>query len=198
MAATTYVRRQRIAPRAAPPPMQGLARRIRESLFDGWRASLLTLAAVALLALLLPPLLRFLIFDAVWSAPDGAPCRAPGAGACWAFIAHKLPYFTYGSYPLAERWRVDLTMALGGALIIWLLWLDAARRRVAAILFFGVYPLASFALLSGAPSLGLPRVRFRPLGRRHGQPPRRHRRHRRVAAARHSAGARAPLGRCRR
>jgi general L-amino acid transport system permease protein len=158
MAAAIYVRRTRAAPRAAPPPTQSLARRLRESLFDGWRASLLTIAALALLALLLPPLLRFLIFDAVWSAPNGELCRAPGAGACWAFIARKLPYFTYGSYPVPERWRVDLVMALGAVLIVWLLWLDAARRRIAAVLFFGVYPVVSFALLYGAPTISLPRV----------------------------------------
>ncbi len=158
MAAAIYVRRTGAAPREAPPPTQSLARRIRASLFDGWRASLLTIAALALLALLLPPLLRFLIFDAVWSAPNGELCRAPGAGACWAFIARKLPYFTYGSYPVPERWRVDVVMALGAVLIVWLLWLDAARRRVAAVLFFGVYPLVSFALLYGAPAIGLPRV----------------------------------------
>ncbi|MGA2639109.1 amino acid ABC transporter permease [Methylocella sp.] len=158
MAAAIYVRRTGAAPRAAPPPTQSLARRLRASLFDGWRASLLSIAALALLALLLPPLLRFLIFDAVWSAPNGELCRAPGAGACWAFIARKLPYFTYGSYPVPERWRVDVVMALGAVLIVWLLWLDAARRRIAAVLFFGVYPVISFALLYGAPSIGLPRV----------------------------------------
>ena len=158
MAAAIYVRRTGAAPREAPPPTQSLARRIWASLFDGWRASLLTIAVLALLALLLPPLLRFLIFDAVWSAPNGELCRAPGAGACWAFIARKLPYFTYGSYPVPERWRVDVVMALGAVLIVWLLWLDAARRRIAAVLFFGVYPVVSFALLYGAPAIGLPRV----------------------------------------
>lgn len=153
-----YVRRERATPRPAPPMAQSLSRRIKDSLFDGWRASLLTIGAVALIALILPPLLRFLIFDAVWWAPDGELCRAPGAGACWAFIARKLPYFTYGSYPIPERWRVDLVMAVGAALIIWLLWLDAARRQIAAFLFFAVYPALSFVLLYGAPWLGLPRV----------------------------------------
>jgi general L-amino acid transport system permease protein len=153
-----YVRRARALPRPPPPAPKNLARQIRENLFDGWRASLLTISAIALLALLLPPLSRFLIFDAVWAAPNGELCRASGAGACWAFIARKLPYFTYGSYPVAERWRVDLVLALGAALIVWLLWLDARRRGVAAILFFGVYPILAFALLHGAPALGLPRV----------------------------------------
>jgi len=158
MDAAIFVRREPVAPRAAPQPTQSLARRLRGSLFDGWRASLLTVAALTLLALFLPPLLRFLIFDAVWVAPDGEACRAPGAGACWAFIARKLPYFTYGSYPIPERWRVDVVIALGAVLIVWLLRLGAARRGMAAILFFGVYPIVSFALLSGAPALGLPRV----------------------------------------
>ncbi len=158
MNAAIFVRREPVAPRAAPQPTQSLARRLRGSLFDGWRASLLTVAALTLLALFLPPLLRFLIFDAVWAAPDGEACRAPGAGACWAFIARKLPYFTYGAYPIPERWRVDVVIALGAVLIVWLLRLGAARRGIAAILFFGVYPIVSFALLSGAPALGLPRV----------------------------------------
>ncbi len=153
-----YVRRDTALARPAPLSTRGLFLQIRDNLFDGWRASFLTIAALALLALLLPPLLRFLVFDAVWSAPNGEACRAPGAGACWAFVARKLPYFTYGSYPLPQRWRVDLVMALGAALIVWLLWLDAARRHIAAILFFGVYPLLSFALLYGWPGLGLPRV----------------------------------------
>ena len=38
---------------------------------------------------------------------DGAACRAPGAGACWAYVAHKLAYFMYASYPRDQVWRVD-------------------------------------------------------------------------------------------
>ncbi len=153
-----YVRRKRAVARRPPEARPGLIAGLKTNLFDGWRASLLTIAALILTSLLLPPLLRFLIFNAVWFAPDGELCRAPAAGACWAFIARKLPYFTYGSYPLAERWRVDVTLVLSGALIVWLLWLDAPRRQTAAILFFGVYPILSFLLLHGAPWLGLPIV----------------------------------------
>lgn len=143
------------------PPVGAAPRLIaaaREHLFGSWLSGLATLFALALAAFALPPLLDFLIFDAVWSAPNGEACRAPGAGACWAYIWRKLPYFTYGSYPVAERWRVNLTLALGAALIAWLLWLDAPGRRAAAILFFLVYPIVSFFLLHGAPILGLPRI----------------------------------------
>jgi general L-amino acid transport system permease protein len=138
-------------PPAGPSPLASL----RENLFGSWGSGLLTVAGLALIALLLPPLLRFLIIDAVWIARDGAACHAPGAGACWAFIAAKLPYFVYGAYPLGERWRVDVTLALGGMLILWLLWLDAPWRRAAAMLFFVAFPLAAFILLYGAPILGL-------------------------------------------
>ncbi|MGH6819074.1 MAG: amino acid ABC transporter permease, partial [Methylovirgula sp.] len=81
----------------------------------------LTVACIAFVIWALPGLLRFFVFDAVWNASDGLPCRAPGAGACWAFVAHKLPYFTYGAYPLAQRWRVNLVVGLGATLVAWVL-----------------------------------------------------------------------------
>jgi general L-amino acid transport system permease protein len=118
----------------------------------------MTIAALALVFMFLPDLLRFFILDAVWTAPDGALCRAPGAGACWAFIARKLPYLTYGSYPLDQRWRVDVTMLSGAFLLVWLMWLSAPGRRIASFLFFFAYPIVAFLLLYGAPSLCLPRV----------------------------------------
>ncbi|HYP58766.1 MAG TPA: amino acid ABC transporter permease [Beijerinckia sp.] len=143
-----------------PPPVstRGFVATIRQNLFASAASSLMTIAAFALVAAVLPALLRFLIFDAVWSAPDGELCRATRAGACWAFIARKLPYFTYGSYPLDQRWRVDVMFGLSFVLIAWLLWLGAPARRLAAILFFLIYPILGFVLLHGAPSLGLPIV----------------------------------------
>lgn len=110
------------------------------------------------IVLLLPDLLRFFIVDAVWRAPDGAPCRAPGAGACWAFVAHKLPYFIYGAYPLDQRWRPDVVFALGTGLIFWQLWPLALGRRLAMRLFFLAYPIVALILLGGLPALGLSHV----------------------------------------
>jgi general L-amino acid transport system permease protein len=121
-------------------------------------SSLVALCGLALVFWFAPSVLRFLFIDAVWNAPDGALCRAPGAGACWAYIIHKLPYFTYGSYPPDQRWRVDLAMGLGAILVIWLLWLDAPRRRLAAWLFFIAYPIVCFGLLHGWRPIGLVHV----------------------------------------
>ncbi len=128
------------------------------NLFGDARASFITLAVAAFLALVLPPLWRFLITDAVWRAPDGALCRAPGAGACWAFIAAKAPFLLYGAYPPAFYWRVDLTFVIAAFLILWLLWPGARAKAQAAFGFFALLPVGGFILLHGAPIFGLPVV----------------------------------------
>lgn len=143
-----------------PPPADsvGLVAALRARLFTGPVAAVMTLIGAAFLVWAIPPLVRFLFIDAVWSAPDGAACRAPGAGACWAYIWRKAPYFIYGSYPEDQRWRVNIVVLAGAVLIGWLLARRAPARSVAAGLFFVVYPVLAFFLLRGAPSLGLPIV----------------------------------------
>jgi general L-amino acid transport system permease protein len=118
--------------------------------------------AVLLLGWAVPPVLRFLIFDAVWSGPDREVCVAspehPDPGACWAFVRVWLSYFVYGFYPAALRWRVDIFFAALAFGIAWLAWLSAPRRDVGAIYFFIVLPILSFVLLSGVPLIGLAAV----------------------------------------
>ncbi len=143
-----------------PPPLfsRGLAAWARENLFSSWTSGVLTLLLFALGLYLLPPLIEWATVKAVWSAPDGALCRQHQDGACWAFIAQKLGYLSYGSYPEAQRWRVVAVEVSGAALIAWLLWPGAPGKRLGAWGFFLGFPIAAFLLLSGAPSLGLPRV----------------------------------------
>jgi general L-amino acid transport system permease protein len=131
---------------------------LRANLFSGWVSGALTIATMALCLWLIPPLIGWATIHAVWSAPDGALCRAHQDGACWAFIAQKMDYFRYGSYPRDERWRVDATELVGAVLIAWLLWPGAPRRGLGAGLFFVVFPVLAFVLLRGAPTLGLPIV----------------------------------------
>jgi general L-amino acid transport system permease protein len=140
-----------------PPPEHraGLFARLRRNYFATPLSALMSLIGLVLVLWFLPGLVRFLLIDAVWNTPDGAACRAPGAGACWAYVVHKIPYFTYGSYPLDQRWRVDLAVGLGLGLVVWLLWLDAPKRRFAAFFFFVLYPFFAFILLHGLPTIGL-------------------------------------------
>ncbi len=155
---TDFLRAAPIPQRQPPKFSRPFLAVLRENLFADWTSAAITFAVAGFLALALPPLWRFLIEDAVWRAPDGVLCRAPGAGACWAFIAAKTPYFLYGSYPPEQRWRVDLAFGLAAALTVWLLWPDAKRKSLAAFGFFVVLPVAGFALVRGAPFLGLPKV----------------------------------------
>ena len=144
----------------APPPfaVHGPLAWARRNLFATPASIALTLAAAALVVWIAPALARYLVLDAVWSAPDGAACRAHPDGACWAYIGAKLPFFIYGGYPIDQRWRVDIALGLGAALIGWLLWPNAPRRDVGAWLFFIGYPVVGFYLLRGAAWLGLPLV----------------------------------------
>ena len=72
---------------AEPPPRAtaGLFGWLRANLFSSLSNTVLTVLAVAFLAFAIPPVIRWALFDAVWSAPNSRACR--GAGACWAFIA---------------------------------------------------------------------------------------------------------------
>jgi general L-amino acid transport system permease protein len=141
-----------------PPPEQAEGRMaaLSRSLLGSPKSLALTLGALALALWAVPDALRYFIFGAVWHG-DAATCRATD-GACWPFIAEKLPYFVYGSYPLDQRWRVNLVFAIGALLIVWLLTPRAPARRLGVWIAFLVYPVLAFVLLYGWPALGLPRV----------------------------------------
>ncbi len=147
------------APVLPPPPLvHGPLAWLRANLFSGPLSTLATLGFAALVAWLLPGLIRYLLVDAIWSAPDGAVCREPGAGACWAYVTQKFSYFMYASYPRESVWRIDLALAAGALLATWLLWPRAPRQGLAALLFFVAYPPLAFVLLHGWEGAGLATV----------------------------------------
>lgn len=143
-----------------PPPTltSGALAWARANLFSSFGSSLTTIGFLALIGYLLPQLVAWATTRAVWSAMDGSACRQDQDGACWAFVIAKWDYLRFGSYPVAERWRVDVVEAIGAVLIVWLLWTNAPRRAWAALLFFVVYPILALVLLRGSSLLGLPFV----------------------------------------
>ena len=78
----------------------------------------------------------------MWDGASRADClprpERPEVGACWAFVIDRINFFTYGFYPIDERWRVDVFFALLAFGVVWLAWLDAPRRDLGAIYFFVV------------------------------------------------------------
>ena len=83
------------------------------------------------------------------ATPASYTAQRPVVGACWAFVWDRAAYFTYGSYPVDERWRVNVFFALLAIGVVWLLNLKAPRRDLGALYFFIVLPIVSFILLVG-------------------------------------------------
>lgn len=154
-----FVRRTSIAPQPPPAKMSGALGWLRENLLSTPFNIVLTLLIVLLLAWVIPELLKFLVVDAVWTGNDRDACLVSvqhrEIGACWPFVWERLPYFIYGSYPIPERWRVDVFFVMLAIGIVWLLWLDAPQRELGAVYFFVILPVSSFILLTGWSAIGL-------------------------------------------
>jgi general L-amino acid transport system permease protein len=157
-----FVRSQGIESQPPPRLVSGPLAWIRNNLVSSPLNAALTLIALLLIYFIAPPLLRFLVLDAVWTGANRDVCRPEvvghPVGACWAFIWDKINYFIYGSYPQAERWRVNAFFALLAIGVAWLLWLRAPRRGLGAIYFFVVFPILSYILLAGSSFLGVDEV----------------------------------------
>src|ERR1700720_362691 len=109
---------------------------LRANLFNSIPNTILTFAALYLLAVAIPPVVRWAFIDAIWSADSGRACR--GAGACWAFIGDKLRFILFGRFPYEEDWR-PLTVVL---IVIGLILASCDRRlwgrRLAALWLAGL------------------------------------------------------------
>jgi general L-amino acid transport system permease protein len=158
-AAKSFLRTAPAEPLPPPSARRGVIGWLRQNLFSSPLNIALTVICLAFLAWTIPPLLRFFVFNAIWSADNREACLASpdntDPGACWAYIRVWFSYFVYGFYPRVERWRVDLFFAALAFGIGWLAWLHAPRRDIGAFYFFIVLPILSFVLLSGVPLLGL-------------------------------------------
>jgi general L-amino acid transport system permease protein len=162
---TVFVRGELVA--ALPPPKNVAAVAGRWNFFSGPYNTALTLFSIYLIWLFGWPTIKFLFIDAVWDGASRVDCLPEtvghAVGACWPFIEARFSQFIYGFYPESERWRVDLTFALGVILLTPLMIPRIPYKGINAILFFGVYPIVSFFLLLGG-YFGLPLVETRSWG----------------------------------
>ncbi|PKR91291.1 amino acid ABC transporter permease [Pleomorphomonas diazotrophica] len=156
---TVFVRRDFLEPEAPPPSLGGIPGWVRKNLFSSPFNIAISLSMLLLLAWALPPLIRWLFIDAVWTGTNREAClpkNGETVGACWAFVNAKLAQFTFGSYPADQRWRPSLVMIV---FFVGLAWVAIPRmpwRRQAVWLMLTAFPVATFWLLYGG--LGLPIV----------------------------------------
>lgn len=110
---------------AAPPKiLDDRAQWLRANLFSSPLNSALTILILVALALVVPKILSWALFNAVF-APDPQACRA-AKGACWGFIVEKFRLMTFGTYPYEQQWRplavTILLLSLIGATMNLRLW----------------------------------------------------------------------------
>jgi general L-amino acid transport system permease protein len=156
-----------IAAERRRPPRRGAIEWLRVNLFGGVLNTILTLIALYLLAVTIPPFIEWAFIDAVWSAPNGQSCRGPGGeevGACWAFIGEKLRFILFGRYPYQEQWRPLVVVVIFVAMIaascdrrVWgpkllLIWL-VGLGAVGVLMWGGIFGLSyvDTLLWSGLP-----------------------------------------------
>ena len=135
-------------PDLPPPTMSvGVLGWLRANLFSNWFNTLLTLVAIYLIWLIVPPLLKWAFIEADWTGTTRADCTSDGA--CWVFIKQRFSQFMYGFYPAELRWRVDMAawLAVIGAAPLFIR--QMPRKAVYGLGFLVAYPLVAFWLLHG-------------------------------------------------
>jgi general L-amino acid transport system permease protein len=154
-----FVRGATIDARPPPMAMRGAVGWLRENLVSTKFNVLLTILIALLMLWIIPDLVKYLLIDAVWTGADRDACleavQHREIGACWPFVWERWPYFVYGSYPLSERWRVDVFFVMLAIGILWMLWLGAPRRDIGSVYFFIILPISAFILLTGLRAIGL-------------------------------------------
>ena len=124
------------AAQARPRRATGVIGWLRLNLFSSVFNSILTLLCLALLAATIPPLIRWGLIDAIWSAPSGQACH--GGGACWAFIREKLQFILFGRYPAEQVWRPATVVVIFLAMITAACYRPLWGRRLAVVWLAGL------------------------------------------------------------
>ena len=140
-----------------PPPVTGVGPLgwLRCNLFSSPLNVVLTVTALVLLYLLIPPVIRWAFLHADWRGDTRQACTS--GGACWVFIRVRFHQFMYGFYPEAERWRVQVALLLAVLPAIPLFVKAFPYKRWIAVYLLLIYPVLTFYLLTGG-VFGLPPV----------------------------------------
>ncbi len=155
MAPYAFVRKETLEQQPAPLSVAGPLAWVRQHLLSSPLNIALTLLCLYLVVDSVPGLIRFYFLDAVWTGTSRDACLADKVGrpvgACWAYIADRFQYFIYGSYPINQRWRVNIVFVMFALGIVWLLWTSAPKKKLGIFFFFVLLPISAYVLLLGGP-----------------------------------------------
>jgi general L-amino acid transport system permease protein len=155
MAPYAFVRKETLEQQPAPLSVAGPLAWVRQHLLSSPLNIALTLLSLYIVVTTVPEMIRFYFIDAVWSGTSRDACLADKVGrpvgACWAYIADRFQYFIYGSYPISQRWRVNIVFAMFALGVAWLLWTSAPKKKLGIFFFFVLLPISAYVLLLGGP-----------------------------------------------
>lgn len=118
---------------------------IVQNFFSSLSASIVSIFIICLFAYWIPSFFDWAVLDATWSGNSREDCSANGA--CWAMVRARLDQFVYGFYPIAQRWRVDLSLFL---LAIGIVNLSILRLQfLYRLIFFIIISIGILYLLRG-------------------------------------------------
>lgn len=120
---------------------------LRHNLFPTWYHAIITLIIVTILFYILPPLCKWLLFDADFFGSQPEACN--DQGACWVFIHMRFNEFMYGFYPRDLEWRINLSYVIGALSFVSLIFAPKRFKRWCALFLFFIFPLIAFILYRG-------------------------------------------------
>jgi len=126
---------------------------LRRNLFSSPTNTVLTLLALYLLWVGVPPLVQWAFIDADWVGTSRDDCS--GGGACWVFVTARLNQFMYGFYPDDQQWRVNLGLLLLAGLMAPLFFRGFRRKTALGLGIVLGYPFVAYVLFYGG-AFGLP------------------------------------------
>ncbi len=147
-----YVARDQKPVLPPPPSEHGPLAIVRKNLFATPVDAVLTTVLLLFSLWAAWNIIQWALVTAVFVGGDRVACvteEGAPVGACWAFVGAKLGQFTYGLYPMGERWRVDLAVVLLVALAVPLAIPRVPYKRLNALLLIAVYPFVALVLLTG-------------------------------------------------
>ena len=134
---------------ASEPPARasGIVLWARENLFSSPLNIVLSVISIGVIALMVPPILKWAFIDAVWSAGNLKECREVNPdGACWAMIDARFGQYLFGFYPPELVWRPILAFVLMFAALAPVLF-DKVPRKL--LIVTALFPFIAYWLIWG-------------------------------------------------
>mgnify|MGYP003632997996 CR=1 FL=1 len=132
----------------APISTAGPIAWLKNNLFSSFLNILITLFISATLLAVLPGVLDWLFFSANWVGTSQDDCVKDGA--CWVFINAWSQQIFYGSYPVTEIWRVNLSLGLLSVVIAASFILPVHLRNKVSIPAYLALPFMCLMFLEGS------------------------------------------------